>query len=182
MSRPRLARLFLILALLPALVMLSPIAFGLVGVMIGTLGLLLGVFGAAVGSVAALIGLMLAFLASCASPVPPPAAIKAPTSKSDTGLDRMERLALTANRCWFKSRDPAFAGYSLAPELSSFSGRPRFLLVPKGRMEARPLLVVEGRTGSSEVDAYGPLLDTSIRARLEGDLTRWKAGSGDCSA
>ncbi|WP_244496456.1 hypothetical protein [Aureimonas ureilytica] len=183
MSRAHLARYLLIAALLPALVVLSPIAFGLVAVMVGTVGLLLGVFGAALGSVAALIGLMLAFLASCASPVVPPSVQKPmPTPKVDTGLDRMERLALTANRCWIKSRDPAFTGYSLAPELSSFSGRPRFLLVPKGRMEARPLLVVEGRVGSADVETYGPLLDTSMRSRLEGDLARWKAGSGECSA
>ncbi len=94
----------------------------------------------------------------------------------------MERLTLTANRCWFKSRDPAFAAYSIAPELSSFSGRPRFLLVPKGRLEARPLLVVEGAAGSTSVDTYGPLLDTPLRARLEGDLGRWRAGSTSCDA
>lgn len=94
----------------------------------------------------------------------------------------MERLTLTANRCWFKSKDPAFASYSIAPELSSFSGRPRFLLVPRGRLEARPLLVVEGAAGSTEVETYGPLLDTQLRTRLEGDLARWRAGSTACNA
>ncbi len=94
----------------------------------------------------------------------------------------MERLTLTANRCWFKSRDPAFAPYSIAPELSSFSGRPRFLLVPKGRLEARPLLVVEGAAGSTDVATYGPLLDTPLRSRLEADLDRWRAGSTSCDA
>lgn len=105
----------------------------------------------------------------------------AQSSGSDTGLDRMERLTLNANRCWFKSGDPAFASYSLAPELSSFSGKPRFLLVPKGKLEARPLLVVEGRSGSSEVDTYGPLLDDSVAPRINADLSRWKRGSNGCT-
>ncbi|WP_416355485.1 hypothetical protein ACLNGM_14655 [Aureimonas phyllosphaerae] len=118
--------------------------------------------------------------AGCASRAPAPE--KPAPRRADTGLDRMERLTLTANRCWFKSKDPAFASYSIAPELSSFSGRPRFLLVPRGRLEARPLLVVEGAAGSTEVETYGPLLDTSLRTRLEGDLARWRAGSTVCNA
>jgi hypothetical protein len=116
----------------------------------------------------------------CASRAPAPE--KPAPRRADTGLDRMERLTLTANRCWFKSKDPAFASYSIAPELSSFSGRPRFLLVPRGRLEARPLLVVEGAAGSTDVATYGPLLDTALRARLEGDLARWRAGSTACDA
>ncbi|TFF20701.1 hypothetical protein E3C22_00505 [Jiella endophytica] len=101
---------------------------------------------------------------------------------SDTGLDRMERLALNANRCWFKSKDPAFAAYSLAPELSSFSGRPRFLLVPKGKPEARPLVVVEGESGSARISTYGPLMSDSLGGRIGADVNRWAAGNNGCSA
>lgn len=101
---------------------------------------------------------------------------------ADSGLDRMERLALTANRCWFKSDDPAFARYSLAPELSSFSGRPRFLLVPRGKPEARPLLVVEGQAGSANVSVYGPLMNEAVASRIDTDLTRWRAGATTCTA
>ena len=107
----------------------------------------------------------------------------APTrATADTGLDRMERLTLDANRCWFKSKDPAFARYSLAPELSSFSGKPRFLLVPKGQPEARPLLVVEGKSGSAEIDTYGPLTSQSLGRRVDADLGRWTAGDDGCTA
>ncbi|ALN73149.1 hypothetical protein M673_10490 [Aureimonas sp. AU20] len=182
MSRQPLVRFFLILGLLPVLLVLSPAVFALVGVSFGAAAVVLGLLGAASGLAAASTGLLLTFLASCATPPVVPPTKQAPVRKIDTGLDRMERLALTVNRCWFKSRDPAFTGYSLAPELSSFSGRPRFLLVPKNRPEERPLLVVEGRSGSAEVDTYGPLLQSPLRARLEGDLARWSAGSGDCSA
>ncbi|WP_420844726.1 hypothetical protein [Jiella avicenniae] len=121
--------------------------------------------------------LSLAALAACA------AGPSAPAGKTaDTGLDRMERLTLNANRCWFKSKDPAFARYSLAPELSSFSGRPRFLLVPKGQPEARPLLVVEGQSGSARIDTYGPLTGETLGRRVDADLTRWAAGDDGCAA
>ena len=101
---------------------------------------------------------------------------------ADTGLDRMERLALTADRCWFKSRDAAFRSFTLAPELSSYSGRPRFLLVPRGRPEAKPLLVVEGQSGSSSVATYGPVLASPLGGRIDADIRRWSAGSGQCDA
>lgn len=120
--------------------------------------------------------LSLAALSACAAPPAAPA-----RATADTGLDRMERLTLNANRCWFKSKDPAFAGYSLAPELSSFSGKPRFLLVPKGQPEARPLLVVEGLSGSARIDSYGPLTSQPLGRRVEADLSRWKAGDDGCS-
>lgn len=116
-------------------------------------------------------------LFACGTPSRQPSAYQ-----PDTGLDRMERLALTANKCWFKSRDPAFASYSLAPELSSYSGRPRFLLVPRGRPEAKPLLVVEGRSGSAGVATYGPLLQSSLGPRVGADIRRWSAGGGACDA
>lgn len=104
------------------------------------------------------------------------------TATSDSELDRLERLTLIANRCWFKSGDPAFAGYSLAPELSSFSGRPRFLLVPRGKPEARPLLVVEGQPGSGTIAVYGPLMNEAVASRIDTDLARWRAGGNACSA
>ena len=119
----------------------------------------------------------LAVLSACAAQPSAPA-----KPSADTGLDRMERLTLNANRCWIKSKDPAFAAYSLAPELSSFSGKPRFLLVPRGKPEARPLVVVEGRTGSSGVDTYGPLMGQSLGGRIDADVRRWSAGGNGCSA
>jgi hypothetical protein len=123
---------------------------------------------------------LLALLGGCADRAPSIA--PAPAAVADTGLDRMERLAVTANRCWIRSGDRTFSDFSLAPELSSFSGRPRFLLVPRGRMEARPLLVVEGQAGSSAVETYGPLLGTPAAARIRTDIARWSAGASSCEA
>lgn len=125
------------------------------------------------------LGAAVMLLAGCATPAPDVA--PRPPVEADTGLDRMERLTLAANQCWIRSGDPAFASFSLSPELSSFSGRPRFLLVPKGRYEARPLLVVEGRAGSAEVETYGPLLGTATAPRIRADVARWSAGASTCS-
>ena len=120
-------------------------------------------------------------LSACSTPAPPVRSTQ-PEAKAESGLDRMERVTLAANRCWFKSNDPAFARYSLAPELSSFSGKPRFLLVPKGRPEAKPLLVVEAQPGSRALSTYGPLMGTGIAGRVDADIRRWNAGGRACDA
>ena len=119
-------------------------------------------------------------LVACSTATHGPAVLRPEAGAS--ALGRMEKLTLAANRCWFKSGDPAFQAYSLAPELSSFSGKPRFLLVPKGRPEAKPLLVVEGRDGSRDVATYGPVMNTGLGARIDGDIRRWNAGSEGCNA
>lgn len=122
-------------------------------------------------------------LAACSNTAKGPRMTQPPApAKAASALGRMEKLTLAANRCWFKSGDPAFRAYSLAPELSSFSGKPRFLLVPKGRPEAKPLLVVEGRDGSREVATYGPVMNTGLAGRVSGDIARWNAGSAGCDA
>jgi hypothetical protein len=93
----------------------------------------------------------------------------------------MERVALGANACWFKSGDPAFAAYKLAPELNSFSGRPRILLVHKGSPESRPLLVVQAEGSPSRLQAFGPMMSEPVAGRITTDVNRWSAGSKACS-
>ena len=61
--------------------------------------------GIVVGSLAALSG--------CQSPS------RSPMTVGNAALPVMERIALSANACWFKSKDPAFAAYKLAPDLNS---------------------------------------------------------------
>lgn len=49
---------------------------------------------------------------------------KAPAPKvNGAALPTMERVALGANSCWFKSGDPAFKAYRLAPALRVEIGR-----------------------------------------------------------
>jgi hypothetical protein len=114
------------------------------------------------------------------------AACQAAPSKTGGGksasLRAMEVVATAAHKCWFASKDPAFRPYKFANELNSFSGQPRFLLVPAKNYGGRPLLVVQAAGGSSKVDAFGPLLSEPLGTRVSSDLTRWTTGDISCSA
>jgi hypothetical protein len=112
-------------------------------------------------------------LAACQSSTPAP-------SPNSAALPTMERVALAANACWFKSGDPAFKAYRLAPELNSFSGRPRILVVHRHSPEARPLLVVQAEGSPARLDAFGPLMGEAAGARIAADVKRWAAGGKSC--
>lgn len=116
----------------------------------------------------------LAFLASCQSPKP-----SAP-SPNTAALPTMERVALGANGCWFKSGDAEFKPYRLAPELNSFSGRPRILLVPRNSPESRPMLVVQAEGNPAKLDAFGPVMNEAISGRIATDVKRWANGGKGC--
>ncbi|MCO5729967.1 hypothetical protein [Rhizobium sp. SSA_523] len=123
---------------------------------------------------AGLFGLALVVsLAGCQTQKPQPVANRA-------ALPMMERVALSANACWFKSGDAAFADYRLAPELNSFSGRPRILAVPKAHPESRPLLVVQAEGNPARLDAFGPLMDGAHGERIRRDVLRWASGQKGC--
>jgi len=117
----------------------------------------------------------LALLAACST-------AKEPVSALSVGaLPVMERVALGANRCWFKSRDPMFAAYKLAPELNSFSGTPRILIVKRHNPEALPLLVVQASGTPAKMSAFGPLMnDPLVSARVHKDVNAWSRGGKGC--
>ena len=122
---------------------------------------------------AALLTALATLVAACQTP--------APAGPNRSALPTMERVALGANSCWFKSGDPAFADYKLAPELNSFSGRPRILLVHKGSPESRPLLVVQAEGSPARLQAFGPVMSEPVAGRIAADVNRWSAGSKACS-
>jgi hypothetical protein len=93
----------------------------------------------------------------------------------------MEQVATAAHRCWFASKDPAFKPYRMANELNSFSGQPRFLLVPASNYGGKPLLVVQAKGNSSRVEVFGPLLAETLGARIGADVNRWMTGDSACS-
>lgn len=95
-------------------------------------------------------------------------------------LPTMERVALAANTCWFKSGDAAFKPYRLAPELNSFSGRPRILAVPRNNPESRPVLVVQAEGSPARLDAFGPLMAGAEGERIKRDVLRWASGANGC--
>jgi hypothetical protein len=97
-----------------------------------------------------------------------------------TALTTMERVMMSANACWFKSADPAFAGYQLAPELNSFTGRPRILVVDKKHPTGRPSLVVQAEGNPAQLQAFGPMMGGASGGRITGDVNRWASGSKGC--
>ncbi len=95
-----------------------------------------------------------AALSSCQSQK----AAQAPATVRSAALPVMERITTGANACWFRTKDPAFAAYRMAPELNSFSGKPRLLLVAKHSPESRPLLVIMAEGDPARLQAFGPIM------------------------
>src|SRR3546814_1684497 len=98
-------------------------------------------------------------------------------SASHTALSTMERVAVNANACWFKSGDAAFQPYRLAPELNSFSGRPRILAVPRNSPESRPVLVVQAEGSPARLDAFGPMMSGPAAEQIRADIVKWANGT-----
>lgn len=123
----------------------------------------------------------LAALAGCQSKSKPgPGSLAFNSEKA--ALPTMERVALAANACWFKSGDATFKPYRLAPELDSYSGRPRILVVPASNPGGRPLLVVHAEGNPAKVEAFGPLMMHSSGNRIAADVRRWAGGQSSCAA
>ena len=122
----------------------------------------------------------LALLAGCQTQPSAEVPAEVASSEKSAALRNMEQVAIAAHRCWFASRDPVFAGYSFANELNSFSGQPRFLLVPRGDFGGRPLLVVQASGAAGTVTSFGPLLDVAAGSRIRGDIARFASGDASC--
>lgn len=97
-----------------------------------------------------------------------------------SALSVMQKVALAANHCWFKSKDSDFRPYRLSPELSSFTGRPRILVVPASNPAERPLLVVQASGNPAQIEAFGPLMDRAIGSRIARDINNWSKGQNKC--
>ncbi|MGV8936801.1 MAG: hypothetical protein ACOH2J_06730 [Allorhizobium sp.] len=113
-------------------------------------------------------------LPSCQSPAAPP------KPRGQSALDVMERVAVGANTCWIKSGDAPFKPYSMAPELDSYSGKPRFLLVRRNSHDIRPLLVVQAEGNPARLDVFGPMMNEPVNARISSDVRRWSNGDKRC--
>lgn len=124
----------------------------------------------------AAIALALAGCQSGAKTAPPSSGGKS------ASLRAMEQVAIAAHKCWIASKDPAFRQYQMANELNNFGGTPRFLLVPAKQYGGKPLLVVQARGNSSNVEVFGPLTTESLGPRINADVARWQTGDGDCGA
>lgn len=132
-------------------------------------------------SIQALAGLAAALIALSACQSDKPTANTGGSGKS-ASLRVMEQVAIAAHKCWIASKDPVFAKYSMANELNNFGGTPRFLLVPKNNYGGKPLLVVQARGQSSNVEVFGPLMGEPAATRIGADIGRWKSGDGSCGS
>ncbi len=93
------------------------------------------------------------------------------------------RIAKRVGACWFTGGNGAFDRFAYAPELSSFSGKPRILIVPKADPAGLPQLVIEVSAGkhATVVKLFGPLLATARGSAIQRDVERWADGGTDCS-
>ena len=115
-----------------------------------------------------------AALASCQS-----SKVSAPAVRSGA-LPVMERITTGANACWFRTKDPAFAEYKMAPELNSFSGKPRLLLVAKHSPESRPLLVIMAEGDPARLQAFGPIMQGPLHDKITAGVNHWARGDTGC--
>ena len=93
------------------------------------------------------------------------------------------RIAESIGSCWFGGERDAFAEYSYAPELTSYSNRPRVLIVPKDEPHGLPVLVVEAvrEDRQTRVKLFGPLMAGSESTAIARDVERWAGGSTGCA-
>lgn len=92
------------------------------------------------------------------------------------------RLSEQVRSCWFAEGEQGFAGYLYVPELNSFSGRPRILIVRASDPAGLPRLVVQASAvgSGSEVRLFGPMLGEAQAQRIERDVGRWAGGAREC--
>ena len=92
------------------------------------------------------------------------------------------RIAENVRACWFGGERAAFADYSYAPELNSYSNRPRVLIVPKAEPHGLPKLVIEASAAKrgSSVKLFGPLMASSEAPAISRDVQRWASGASGC--
>ncbi|WP_163271348.1 hypothetical protein [Chelativorans alearense] len=122
--------------------------------------------------------LLAALLAGCQSePMGGPLALQIEAHEPVAALQRINEAGA---RCWVRSSDAAFRDLHLVPELDTSAGRPRLLLLRKGKAEGLPVLVIEAAGSPVTVTTYGPLASTRTGGRVNADIMRWSSGTPDC--
>jgi hypothetical protein len=114
-------------------------------------------------------------LAACQSKPNRPA-VPAPSGLAGQ-VATLQRVNASAYECWAK--DKAFKAYGIIPELDT-TGTPRILIIPKGKPQSLPKLVITA-TGKS-VQTFGPLAQSNLAPRINSDVARWAAGNSGCTA
>ena len=89
----------------------------------------------------------------------------------------LQRIARNASRCW---SDGEIARYAVIPELDTQAGKPRILLIEKGKANGLPALVIEGEANPTRLRTYGPLTRTNVSNRVNDDIFRSSTGVSGC--
>ena len=89
----------------------------------------------------------------------------------------LQRINASAYECW--RGDKAFKAYGIIPELDT-TGTPRILIIPKGKPQSLPKLVITAQGKS--VQTFGPLAQSPLAPRINSDVARWAAGGSGCTA
>lgn len=120
------------------------------------------------------------FLTACQST--PPARDYAEFRSTRDPVTVATSISEQMRACWFGGVRPGFADYSYAPELNSFSGRPRVLVVQKSDPTGLPKLVVEASEAGrgSEIKLFGPLMASAEAPAISRDIGRWAGGTTGC--
>lgn len=116
-------------------------------------------------------------LSGCQSPTGPG---NTATLMQLNSLHAMEHVAITANKCWFKSKDPQFLPYGMALELYSRTSKPRMMLVNRNTPNGLPLVVIEANGEPATINAFGPLMAKPIGNRISHDIKLWTSGTQRC--
>lgn len=121
---------------------------------------------------AAVFALSLVVLAACQ------VAKEEETTSNPATYALTKRIGDAIAKCWFDEASvPTFGKYAYTPEPGN--SPPRILLVPKDKPTDLPVLVVEA-VGASQVNLYGPLLQSPAGPRISGDIDRWTKGGDSC--
>lgn len=114
-------------------------------------------------------------LAAACTPKPKVTVVK-PSSQA-VAIATLQKVNSAAYGCWPK--DKTLKAYGIVPELDT-TGTPRILLVPKGKPQALPKLVIAAN--GRQISTFGPLMEGAEAGRINADVSRWAAGGTGCAA
>ncbi len=99
---------------------------------------------------------------------------------ANAAVPALQTVNERAHVCWIRSGDRAFRGLAVIPELDTHSGKPRILIVERGKAQGLPRFVIEASGKPASVVTYGPLAGAGLSARINTDVARWAAGDPSC--
>jgi hypothetical protein len=120
---------------------------------------------------------LVAAMAALSACTPKPKVTVVKPSSQAVAIATLQRVNSAAYACWPKDKE--LKAYGIVPELDT-TGTPRILLVPKGKPQALPKLVIAAN--GRQISTFGPLMEGTEAGRINADVARWAAGNPGCAA